>query len=331
VTRSNRRGQNTTIQFVLSHAKIRPKLLLISGQQTTPEMALLMPREWPMRLLLCLLIGFSRVIVGHGAEPAGTAFPFSFREGLLWVQVRVADTGRSLNFLLDSGAEASVLDLQTAKSLGLILGERVAVKGVHASTQAYWSNAKWVRAGTVPLPSRFLALDLSQLSSSCERHVDGLIGLDFFRNRVVQIDFGNGEVRLINQATNKNQPTTAVALDVRRCGMDVKASINGEKPAWFRLDTGCASGLQWVVGREIPAGCTSKVAVGLSQLGIPQIKTTIRLGNQVLADVDTGLHDSVIFDGESGLLGNGVLRQFESVTIDAIGGKLVLGPRLAYR
>jgi len=148
-----------------------------------------------------------------------------------------------------------------------------------------------------------------------------------FRNRVVQMDFSACQVRLMNPVTKEGVAAKGVPLDVRRCGMCVKASINGEKAAWLRVDTGCASGLQWVAGREIPEGCTSKVAVGLAELGIPQTRTTVRLGSETLPNVETGLHDTPIFDGESGLVGNGVLAQFESVTIDAVGGRLVLGPR----
>jgi len=280
-----------------------------------------------MRQLLCfLLISFAAVVRGHEGDPGANAFPFKFSDGLLWVEVRVPETDRVLNFLLDSGAEASVVDLKTARALGLNLGTRVAVRGVHVSTEAYWSTTRSAKAADVPLPNRFLAMDLTQLSSSCEQHVDGLIGMDFFRNKVVQLDFKAGEVRL-NAVTKKDVSTKAVPLEVRRCGMCIKASIDQTRPVWFRLDTGCASGLQWVVGRQIPEGCTSKVAVGLAQLGIPQTKTTVKIGSETLANVETGLHDTPIFEGESGLVGNGVLGQFETVTIDAAGGRLLLGPR----
>jgi hypothetical protein len=51
-------------------------------------------------------------------QPAGTAlaqeFPFHFREGLIWVQVDVPQSHEPLNFLLDTGAGVSVLNLRTA-------------------------------------------------------------------------------------------------------------------------------------------------------------------------------------------------------------------------
>jgi hypothetical protein len=281
-----------------------------------------------MRLaLLCILLGSIWLVQGQDCAVSTAGFPFEFREGLLWVSVRVPESGRVLNFLLDSGAEASVLDLRTAKELGLALGQRVGVRGVGVSTDAYWCSARSAKANEVELPGRFLALDLGKLSGSCERRVDGLIGADFFRGRAVQIDFHGRKVRLLDPE-EASMAGEVVPLEVRRCGMRAKASINGKKPCWFRVDTGCASALQWVTGRVAPNNCTSKVAVGLVEMGIPQTRTTVKIGGEILKDIETGLHRSVIFDGEAGMVGNGLLSQFETVTIDSIKGRLVLGPRL---
>ena len=44
------------------------------------------------------------------AQPAAPAeIPFEFRDGLIWVAVRVPQQSEPLNFLLDSGAAVSVL------------------------------------------------------------------------------------------------------------------------------------------------------------------------------------------------------------------------------
>ncbi len=276
-------------------------------------------------LLVCILFGTTGLV--H-ALPGGSKveFPFELREGLLWVSVNVAESQRALNFLLDTGAEASVMDLQTAKELKLAQGQRVEVRGVAMSTDGYWCDTAGARINGVTLSSRFLALDLGKLSSSCERRVDGLIGADFFTGKVVQLDFEKGVVRLLG-AVNAGLADEVVPLEVRRCGMRTKASINGKKPCWFRLDTGCASPVQWVTGSINPQRCTSKIAVGLTQLGIPQTRTTVKIGGARFTDVETGLHRSPIFEGEAGLLGNGLFTRFKSVTLDTIKGRLVLGER----
>lgn len=280
-----------------------------------------------MRLVsLCILFGLGLLAQGGEGVVSKGEFPVEFREGLIWVDVRVPESGRTLNFLLDSGAEASVLDLQTAKELNLPLGQWVGVRGVGVSTDAYRCGTQSATTANVELPNRFLALDLGKLSSSCTRRVDGLIGADFFRDRVVQIDFRRAKVQVLDPRQSTAAGDT-VPLEVRRCGLRVKVSIDGKKARWFRVDTGCATALQWVTGDIDPKDCTSKVAVGLAKLGIPQTRTTVQIGREVLASVETGLHSSPIFDGEAGLVGNGLLGQFETITIDAAGGKLVLGER----
>jgi hypothetical protein len=83
--------------------------------------------------------------------------------------------------------------------------------------------------------------------------------------------------------------------------------------------------LQWVTSKVQPERCTSKVAIGLAQLTIPQTTTTVILSGRTFNDMPTGLHHDAIFAGEKGLLGNGLLSRFETVTIDSRAGRLSFG------
>jgi hypothetical protein len=235
-----------------------------------------------------------------------------------------------LNFLLDSGAEVSVINLGAARRLGLKLASKVRVRAVHASLTGHWPQKLTADAGDVALPTEYLALDLSRLSRACERTVDGLIGADFFRARIVQIDFAEQKVRLLNPAEVRT-PMNSLPLDVQSCGMLVQASVNGGESQWLRLDTGCATALQWVTSTMQPEKLpNSKVAVGVTKLNIPQRRTTVNLGAHTFREVPTGLHRTAIFPGEAGLLGNGLLGHFSTVTVDSKNGRLWLeGRRLA--
>jgi predicted aspartyl protease len=53
-----------------------------------------------------------------------------FRDGLLWAEVYVPQSKEPLHFLVDSGASASVVNLSTARRLGLKLGPKVKVTAV---------------------------------------------------------------------------------------------------------------------------------------------------------------------------------------------------------
>lgn len=282
-------------------------------------------RLWPdMRSRLFAAVIFVAALARLQAAPSALAeFPFQFREGLLWVEVTTPQSAKPLNLLLDTGAEVSAVNLSTARRLGLRLADRVRVRGVNASLTGYWPQNLAATAGEVGLPTEYLALDLSRLSRACERPVDGLIGADFFRDRIVQIDFAAQKVRLLNP-DDIRAPADSLPLDVRSCGMRVRAGVNGGEPQWLRVDTGCATALHWVTRSVQPEKCDSKVAIGLTKLNIPQQRTTVNLGGHTFWEVPTGLHRTPIFPGEAGLLGNGLLSQFSTVTIDAKAGRLIL-------
>ena len=273
----------------------------------------------------------SMLVRAQAGEAAIAEIPFVFREGLLWVDVNVSPAERPLHFLLDTGAEVNVVNLATARSIGLKPGREVAVRGVHSRLTGYWLQKLTMQAGAVRLPGDCLALDLEKLSRSCERPVDGLLGADFFRGRIVQIDFAAQKIRLLKSPVPAPAADSeeVLPLQMRQGGMHVSVRVNGRKPQWVRLDTGCATPFQWVTSSVVNNPGAERIAIGLAELSIPQTTTTVRLGRQMFAEVPTGLHASPIFGGEAGLLGNGLLCRFSTITIDAKNGRLILGTRLA--
>lgn len=282
-----------------------------------------------MRFWLCVIVVFfGRLLWAETAASPASDLPIQFRDGLLWAEVSVPQSKEPLHFLVDSGASASVVNLSTAKRLGLKLGPRVSVTAVATTLTGHWPVMLSAKAGELELPDEYLALDLSKLSGACSRSVDGLIGADFFRDRVVEIDYTAQKLRVL-AASPVAESTNAVPLETRPCGFRVAVSVNGGKSQWVRVDTGCATAFQWVTSKERADRCTSKLAVGLAELSIPQTMTGLRIGNHQLDTVPTGLHSKAIFPGESGLLGNGLLAQFGVVTIDAKSRRLVLGRTLA--
>jgi hypothetical protein len=259
------------------------------------------------------------------AAPLVTAeIPFQYREGFLWVEVHIANSEKPFNFLLDTGAGVSVINLNAAQRLGLKLGREITVRGVGKTLTGHWQERIAVKAGDVQLPHEYLVVDLGKLSDSCERPVDGLIGMDFFRERVIQIDFERQKIRLLKPQKNETFANT-LPLDMRPCGMCVPIMIDNHACQWVRLDTGCAKPLHWVTTDISAHQCTRQTAIGLAEISIPMTETTVALGNLQFRRVPTGLHGTPIFQGEAGLLGNGLLSRFSSITIDAKANRLILG------
>lgn len=277
-----------------------------------------------MRFLFYALLFCCEAACPVWASPSPVAvIPFEYNQGLLWIQIKSNQADRPLQFLFDTGASVSVINSDTAKVLRLTGGRTIHVNGVNTTAVGQWPVKLSAKAGRLNLPSKYLSLDLSQLALSCGRPVDGLLGADFLRSRVVEIDFKNHRLRILKSAASTKGD---VILPIKHCGdcYVVSVTINNQKNQSLRLDTGCASPIQWVTGDSHGSVQATTPAIGLAACLIPQTKTTISLGDVTFGHVATGIHDQAIFSGEAGLLGNGLLSRFASVTIDAKSEHLIL-------
>jgi hypothetical protein len=271
--------------------------------------------------VIVLAVFLLRALGGVSSEAPG--FPFEVREGLIWVKVTTPNSPAPLNFLLDSGAGVSVLNLGTLDKLGLPLGRQVSVQGVGTSTTGFWPERPRLTAGGVSLPQVFLATDLTELSGACACRVDGLIGADFFRGRVVQIDFRANVVRLLKESLPENGQDK-IPLKQKSSALLVQARINGGKAQWLRLDTGCASAVESATRESRKESRTSRLAVGLATVPIAETHANVQFGANEFLCLPVGVHSKPIFAGEAGLLGTGLLSEFASVTIDAKAGFVIL-------
>jgi hypothetical protein len=278
-----------------------------------------------VRFLCAIQVLFALSLCRGADRPtAGQEIPFHLRDGFIWIDVTVVGTDAPMHFLLDSGAQVSVVNLAAAKRLGMKGGKAVSVMGVGKVTTGLWPQTATAYAGGIELPRNYLALDLSDLSEACTNApVDGMIGADFFHGRIVQLDYEHEILRILPDVSAE-PGTQNLPLKLRPCGMLVPVRINDSKPQWVRLDTGCASALQWVTKTVRPEKCTRRVAVALTKLSVPVTLTSVKLGTGTFENVPTDLHAKEIFPGESGILGNGLLSRFSRVTVDAKAGRVFL-------
>jgi hypothetical protein len=273
-----------------------------------------------------LLICFATFSGAKAASPSQvTAIRFEYSEGLLWVQIEVPQSARPLNFLFDTGAEISVINAGTASALGLSGGAKIDVQGVQSTTTGYWPLKLKAKAGTVKLPAKYLSLDLSQLAQSCSRPLDGLLGADFIKGKVVEIDFQSHLLRFKDKISPAKSDIDLPMKVTGRC-FCLPLCVNDQPQQWVRLDTGCATALQWVTSDASVHTKSEKPAIGLAGLSIPQTQTKISLGGKQFDKIPTGVHTRAIFAGEAGLLGNDFLSRFKTVTIDTKSARLILSP-----
>src|SRR5712671_4874978 len=125
----------------------------------------------------------SLLLLSVAATAAPVAeIPFRFTDGFICIEARLPGSAQPLNLLVDSGAGASVLSLRTARQLKLRLGAVQSVQGVGSEAAAYRLDPVQARAAGVSLPPFALGVDLSMADELCGRRVDGLIGVDFFKD-----------------------------------------------------------------------------------------------------------------------------------------------------
>lgn len=239
--------------------------------------------------------------------------PFIFTDGFIRVEAHVPQSAEPLHLLLDSGAGASVLSLRTAQRLHLPLGKTENVRGVGVDSAARHLNGVTASASGVVLSGVPLAVDLSAADQLCSQPVDGLIGVDFFKNRVVQIDYIRHTLRI----TSAVPKAGAERLPVKTINgiMCVPVGVNDSTVRWTRLDTGCNDALHWVVPKSAAHGAHNAVSIGFVTDESDTSLTSVALGKRSLRTVKTALHGAPLFPGEAGLLGNGILSQF-LVTVD---------------
>jgi hypothetical protein len=162
--------------------------------------------------------------------------------GLIFVTVMVGDT--PMSFVLDSGAESTVLNSSRLKKLGLVgTGTFAAGAGGGDVTVGYVPHVTYAIGDAVVRDQTVSAIPLDPLEAPLGRKLDGIIGYDFLSRFVVEIDYAHKELRLRDRATYHHAPGTPVPLTLEDSTPFVDASV--EVPGvpalagHFTLDTGC--------------------------------------------------------------------------------------------
>jgi hypothetical protein len=247
--------------------------------------------------------------------------PFQYQDGLIWLKVDVPGKTSSLNFLLDSGSSVSAVDIRTAKTCRLEIGDRQPVEGIRGQAIGYRITDLQCSVAGNAVPTSVLAVDLEAVSACCRQHVDGILGLDFFRGRIVRIDFNARRIRLLKDCDLR--VANCEVLPIKRCNgaFCVPMRIAGNPTQWLRLDKGCDSALEWVVSGTTKCQM-NRPSIGLMRTSVSRINTWVRFGNDFFGNLTAGIHTNQIFPGEDGLVGNGLLSKL-CLTIDEPGNRVI--------
>jgi len=156
----------------------------------------------PLAVIAVLAAG---AIVPARASRVSATAPVSipFDPAARHVIVRATVNGsRPLSFILDSGANVAIVRTEVAKELGLTLEGNVTAGGAGAGTQtgSFVRQASWSLVGMPDFkqPVTF-ALPLPELPSTMGRPIDGIIGGEFIKQFVVELDYQTHLLTLHNR------------------------------------------------------------------------------------------------------------------------------------
>ncbi|HTJ24270.1 MAG TPA: aspartyl protease family protein [Gemmatimonadaceae bacterium] len=166
------------------------------------------------------------------------------------IYVKVCIAGRELDFILDTGAGSTSLDLNTARQLGVGLGQTLTVGGAGAGRVegARIQGASVTLAGTSITQPVVLAIDLSRLPPREAHRMDGILGDDFIERNVLAIDYARRELRIYDRDSfHYDGPGTAVPLTLINRFPHIDAAVklaDGETvPGRFVIDVGSGAAL----------------------------------------------------------------------------------------
>lgn len=264
--------------------------------------------------------------------------PLEFHDGHYYAAVSIH--GKTLRFLIDTGAQGVVIDSRAASQLTLVPQGLLEVRGARRVSAVGVAALDSVSIGGADLPlGEVSIIDLNPATPN-DPAIDGVLGYPFFASAEVRLDFG---ALTMTFGKPGSLPTLGERLDVDtdRESAEVPVKIDGV-PATCFVDTGNSNELlifnpfvQTHPGLIAYAGTSpvSSYGVGGSMSAIAVTVNELDLGSYQLfnrsADVmqvDTGAFADRI---DAGNIGLGVLRNFVA-TFDLANRAMYLQPSPAF-
>lgn len=255
----------------------------------------------------------------------------------------------TLQMILDTGLRTTIVtELLTGDSLDLNAGELQDMQGLGSGKtfQAYESDSNTISMGKFNLPNmKVFAFkdDLFSLTRQTGAKINGLIGADFFRNYVVQIDYTNRRLRIYEpKAFTAPKGYSYMPMVCERQKMYIQLSVletdsarqrikmlidtGAELTAWFETLTNKAVSIpQKSVRAKIGEGLSGEITgvyARVQQLCI----ASFCVRNPIVAFPDSSaIHGATTSSNRDGTIGSQLLSRFNLI-IDRPGRKFYFKP-----
>ena len=262
------------------------------------------------------------------------------KEGDLLVSGRI-NNSRLLAFKLDTGFGITTISPEVAESLQLQRAGGLTIDGIAGEERAAtFRNAELDFAGMIFRPRRVAALPSDKEERKKDR--DGILGADFFRRFIVELDVAARVMRLYEPSEFKYAGAgEVIPLRFKRDTPIVEGTIvtanheivNGR----FEIDTGCDDALclgqDFVAANRLldkakPKPRAARRGVGGSTPVQHGALEELRLGKLIIKKPSTNffLEGSPAGKGQAGHIGLGALQRFKMI-FDYSRQQMILEPR----
>lgn len=256
------------------------------------------------------------------------------------IYIPAAVNGAETHVMLDSGAEATVLDKAYAESLGIKPTAIVDAVGTGGRDVAELASGVTIRVGAVELRDMTVAImDLKPIAAALGRPLPVVLGKEVLNVLTVQLDFAGKTITFHDPARFQPAPG-AVAVPVTNVsGLHaIPASIEGGKPVLMDFDLGNGQPLlvfptHWkaqgmLADRPTSKGLSGAVG-GMRTRNVATVKS-LTLAGVTLRDIPAvfGDEDNSAFNvgHTAGNIGMPILGRFE-LTTDYARNRILLKPR----
>lgn len=312
----------------------------VVSRGTSLESATYRIKGGSMRWLFIIVIFFSSVAFGGVTQ----WLPFRIDNGHITIPIKVY--GQAGRAMLDSGAAINGIN-----SLFVIANEDKFTPGGKVEIEGVFGRAHRSTYNKVQIELYGVDVEINNMIEMRDFNSLVLLGRDFFQTMVLQIDYPNKRLRMIDHSSINLKKLKNIDMRLnKKLGMPiVKTRLNDEKNIWVLLDTGSTGGLiierflaksaGWLDEYRVEQGATRGVTetnatenfhlpeVQFGPFGIENVLTTVVADGEVMkplskATAVTGSH--LRSKSVKGIVGYEVLKHFV-LTIDYKNGRMHVG------
>lgn len=294
-----------------------------------------------MKKTHCFIVAMIASISYSNSFGHSPLIPFEYYQELIFIEIQTEQQD-TLFCLFDTGAEISAIHYKTSDRLKLSVVESTQVTGTNATKNVMVVHVTHFMLGDYYEDSIApTKRDLAQGLTPNNKKLDMILGYYFFQQTIVEIDFTEKELRILNDRAFLNCTffmNFSLDYNIPR----FSGLVNGEIKMDFRLDTGASlfetddiyvniTTIDWNAIKQhsptlIPESYLYGTGVNNEQIELP----VVRLAKVTVSKFEI-VHPYVIVQPEQGyfaqpdavgFISNNLLEKYDCVAIDYINNRL---------